>query len=549
MRLSTRLQKTLAVGLLAVVCVLGTASLAFGAEKVTKADQINFAYIGTAASGQVMLNIQIPESVKLPAEVTFNFPMQTKIAWAGEILGGETSKDPEVMVTKVKDGEKVNTYTATLTKAHVLQVEGEDSAPSKNLENGNVLGTIGYTPAVDVDSLVLSMEVPKTATVVKEGDMEAFGTGTAGTVYGFTIRNAKANQDQAVEVEYKSNAAPKQSGASGSTNTVIIVLVVLLVLAIMALIIIAASKRMNHNDQESTSGSFQKGKKGASANKAQNAQKNKAMRVETAEEANEDEDEDEDYEEDVIDNKPSKNTSASSKSVEKSGKMSTKQLMTIITIAVVVVGAAAIIIAGSFANRVSEVNGVYYKEFAQGDPCQQVHFVLTDEALSNPENAASDIFKVLGDASVEILKASLDPSQKTLTVEFCESKTNGPAIEKILEGNKYVGASDAVATGEPIVQENGSVSMYVTETQPCVYNTFELKNPEGDVADVTKSIFEATKAIPSMARMNYNPDTKIITFGFCEEQTNDADIEKALKAAKFDVKLSQKAEKPAGTTE
>ena len=541
MRISTRMQKTLVVGLLAVVCVLFSATNAFAVEKVTKVKSVSYAYLGTGADSQVMLNIQIPDSVKLPAELEFNFPMGTTISWAGEILGGNTSNDPQVEVTKVSGDKDVDRYKVTLTKSHTFQAEGSKEPESSQSKDGVIVLKVGYKPATPTDAMTLGAELPKTAKVTQANGLTSLGTGSSGTVYGYTLPSVKAGEGQYVEIGYTSTAAQKQKGSTGS-NTLVIALVVALVIVVMALIIFAASKKASSAKPEDRSR-----KPGNPSKKViEGSDSSKALQSSSLENnLSDDEKLDTDS---IIQESAEGEASVNKEDSAHTGKLSVRTLTLIVTVGIISVAAVAIVFAGNMSNKISEVNGIYYKDFAQGDPCQKVDFELTDAALVNPKKAAGEIFETLGKADFQVLKASLDPAQKKLTVEFCESKTSGEKISALLSNNKYVGKSNAIAIGEAIVETDGSTSMYMTEVGPCVYDAFEVKNPSGDVADVVKRMFEAVKGVPSISRMNYNSDTKIATFGFCDEQAGDEDILKALEGSGFKVKLAQKAQAPQGTT-
>lgn len=525
MRISNRLYKTIFVGLLAVVCVLGSTVSAFAAEKVTKVSQISFAYLGSSTDGQLMLNITLPESTKLPAEVEFNFPMQTRIAWAGEILGGDSSKDPQIEATKVSGDSEMTRYKVTVTKSRVFQIEGSENPPMKNADADTIVETVGYKPATDTDSMILAAEIPKTGTIVQQNDIQSLGDGTVGVVYGYNVGATKANEGKSAEIAYKTTANAVQKGSTGN-NTLVVVLVVILVLAVMGLIIIAASMRAKQSQEGKSAPSKKVTKGSGSAAKPQNSSQKSAEKSEPVAQT--------------------KGGQEKSKDEEKTG-LKPKTLALIITAVVIVIAAIAIVVAGTASSKVSEVNGVYYKEFAQGDPCQEVHFEITDAAMSDSKKAANEVFDKLGNADFQILSASLDPAKKVLTVKFCESKATSAKIEELLKGDEYVGQSDAVALGEAIVEENGSVSMYYTEVAPCVLDTFKIAKLEGSVSEVSQKLYDATKAVPSMARMNYDPNTKVVTFGFCDEQAGDKDLEKALKDAGIKASLTQKATAPQTT--
>lgn len=265
MVVQNRVSKLALIGALMLLVSLMLAPSALGAQKVTNASQISFAYVGTGADTRAVLNITVPDSVKLPAELEFNFPISAQLQWSGEIMGGDTSKDIQVMPTKISGDEQVNRYKVTLTNSHIFQVEGSDEPFTAN-KDGVVVTTIGYKPATDADALVLGVEVPPTATVQQQEGLSDLGTGNTGQVYGYSLPNAKADKAQAVEVGYKSKGASSQAGATKS-NTLLITLVVALVLVVMALIVYAASQRARAQKPASAQKSKSSGKTGTSKKK------------------------------------------------------------------------------------------------------------------------------------------------------------------------------------------------------------------------------------------------------------------------------------------
>lgn len=245
MCISSNAKRVVVVGLLAMMSLLMSVTNAFAATNVTKVSQISFAYVGSGASTRIVLNVQLPEDTKLPATFQFNYPADTPLEWTGEVLGGDTSADPQVSVKKVGGDETVNTYEVTLEKGRTFQAEGTNPAPTETADNNITIATVGYKPATDADSLILGFEIPKTATVQQQDGLQDLGRGNSAEVYGYALTDVKAGKGLSVEVAYQSNAATStaQGGSSKGTSTILIVLVVVLVLVVIGILIYAASKR------------------------------------------------------------------------------------------------------------------------------------------------------------------------------------------------------------------------------------------------------------------------------------------------------------------
>lgn len=338
-----------------------------------------------------------------------------------------------------------------------------------------------------------------------------------GQVYGTTFSNVKAGAETKAEFQFANVLNETQAAATqgGSTSTLIIVLVVLLVVAFGVLIIIMAKGKASKSapsNSPKTGGNAHKSPSGST--KAQSARSN----------------------------------SSKSSSGAHNAKASNKKRINpafIITGVIAVLGIAGMLIAGSFSNKVTMVNGVYMKEFAQGDPCSSVSFSLTDEAIADPEKAADEIFTTIEDSSLIALKASLDPAANKLTVEFCESNETGANIEKVLQPTGLVGQSNALAIGQVIPQESGAFSIYATETAPCVTNIVAVDKPESDGTAYATKLFEAVKAVPSFTGLTWDPATKTVSFGYCDESANDDAFIAALKAAGISGKIKTPAAPPA----
>lgn len=513
MHIMRRLGLLLAVFLL----VVATASTAVAATKITNFASLSVGVIGSGSESVMIVTGTLPQEAQLPATVELAVPKGSAILWFGEVDTGESNGDFEID-KKVRTEGNWDIYTTTATKFKRVQVEVTPTQSYLNLDaNGAGLATLPYAPANDVGTLQLGVELPTTAKFTPKANYEDLGKGMTGQVYGTTFTNVKAGAESKAEFQFTNVLNEAQSAATkgGSTSTLIIVLVVLLVAALGVLIIIMAKGKASKS-----STAVNKKPSGGSSKSSSSTSKSQPARSNT-----------------------SKPASASSASPEKGKKRVNPAF--IITGVIAVVGIAGMLLAGTFSNKVTMVNGVYMKEFAQGDPCSSVSFTLTDKAIADPEKAADDIFTTIEDSSLIAMKASLDSATNKLTVEFCESNETGANIEKVLEPTGLVGESNAVAIGQVIPQESGAFSIYANETAPCVTNIISIDKPESDGAAQATKLFEAVKAVPSFTGLTWDPATKTVSFGYCDESANDDAFIAALKAAGISGKINTPAAPPA----
>lgn len=505
--------------------------------------------IGSGQESVMILSGTLPEGTTLPAKVRIAVPTGVTPMWMGEIADSEKGEDLVIQGTKVQ-GEGFDIYEATLTKFRTAQVEFSFAAPFAQNADGSYTGSISYTPADDVPQIKLGAEVPATAKLVPSAVIGDFGKGMAGQVYGQTFENVKAGAPVTVSISYNMITAPAGATAqkSKSSSTLLIVLIVGLVVAAGALIIVAANGR-------SASGSSQDddGYDDDDYMPARPAQSDDNFSFDDAA-----------FDDGAVDdgNRPSpRSTPATAKTTVKtqsnaksksgseptqdSSSKSSSKVPVIITAVIIVLGVAGAIFASSMSAKVTMVNGVYMKEFAPGDPCQKVTFELAPAAKTDLPKTADKLLKVLGESATPILRASLDSKTSILTVEFCESSTNSKAVEEILNPTGLVGDSSAVEIGVPITGADGVVTVHVTEVAPCVTDEFTIEGADASGAMFAAKLFEATKAIPSMAILSFDPKTNVASFGFCDEQASDDVVAKALEGANIKATLKSPQTKPA----
>lgn len=519
----TAMRKKLGATLmLALVLVFSLVGTALAAELPKEAKQVDFSYFGTGQDTQALISVTLDDSVKLPAKVRFNFPLGATPGWVGEILGGDASKDPTVEFKKVDSNATYDVYEATLTKSHTLQAEGSAMPQKENATDGSVVISVSYAPAMAAKAMTLSTEIPKTAQIVQQEGVTSFGTGNDGSIYGVSAGAVKANEGKTAQIAYKTGATTNtaQGQKDGSNNTLIIILVVAVVVLIIGLLGYLLIQRMNKGDKGGPQGGS-KGGKGSTKNKGavakgkrpEPAKQDKAKGAKLQKAVAQDECD-----------------AVESDSGAKRGGLKPKTIAVIITVAVALIGGTAIIIAGTADKAIAEVDGVYMKEFAQGDPCQKVTLTISEEAAKGGEKTAEELFDKLENAGFEVLKGKLDPKNRTLLVEFCESKTTGQNVTALFKGDDRIIGSSALETGKVLEKNDGSFDYFITETAPCAADSFTVALDGTDEA-ITEKIAAAVKDVPTMARLNYVPEAKLVTFGFCNEQANDDVIAKALKAA------------------
>lgn len=199
----------------AIFTVLASPTLAIAAEGPWKSVDLRLI---SAQSGQPVLLVagQLPASTPLPAKVTLAIPAGTTIEWAGEILGGDPSKDPSVKYT-VKTGRESDLVAFTLTTSRIGQVEV--SVPGGYSANGGTSrATIAWAAPFDIPSVSLFALLPSGATVTSGtagGKKTTIGTDTW---YQRDIKRVSKGDRLKLEVDFTGGTA-RGTASAGPTQS------------------------------------------------------------------------------------------------------------------------------------------------------------------------------------------------------------------------------------------------------------------------------------------------------------------------------------------
>lgn len=489
---------------------------AFAQTGALVADSTQFAFIGSEIGNMGMLRVVLPNDTPLPATVEVSVPKRHSINWFGEITGDDPSKDPAIEYELAESRGEFDIYKATLNKAPVVQVEFSAAMPVKNDSEGNALIKYEYAPALETRQLILAAEVPANAHIL-DTSLESIGKGYTGNVFGRIYQNVAANETKALEVGYMATSASTAApGAASQTNeTAIVIIVVAGIVLIGAVIMLLASNRAKKNAPVDGSATKVTSKKPAAKAPA---------------------------------SAPSQKTSSAKTDTQSGAKkvgLSPRALLLIITLIIAIIAIVAMAFSGMNQSAGTKVGETYFREFAQGDPCANATFELSEEAKSDPAKYSKQLFDIMQNADFQILSASFDPVAGTLLVNFCESKASEQMIDDLLRPTNLIGRLNTVPLGIPITNpENGHVTYYFSKTAPCVLNAYKIESPvaEGEEEAFVEKLALAVRNIPSTTIIYYAPQENIVEFGYCEEQANDEAFTQALKDNGVEAVLIRDAE-------
>lgn len=492
-----RVSKLIAPLSIMIVFMLLLSVTSVFAAPLEKAKQTQFSYIGGGMDTVGMLRVVLPEGTPLPVDVKVAVPTGSAIAWAGEIMGDDPKGDITATYSLLETKGIYDYYIMNVKKSAVAQIEFSGRPVTSNTPDGNAQLALEYAPALPTDELTIAVEVPVTATVQNQ-DAVPLGKGMSGQVYGKTFNNVAADASNQLAVVYKAQTAEEAGRKAGNTgeNDIYLIVGILGGLALIGgIIIVAATKR----------------KKVSTVSTVPSAAQLKKVKMKAA--------------------TPTSAPKAASSSTAAAPKKSAKKMAGIVTAAIVVIGLAGFAIAASLNTSTTKLGNTYFREFAQGEPCAEANFGLTEAALANPEKSADELFDTMEKADFEILSATLDPDNKLLNVKFCESKTDENRINDLIEPSGMVVLQSLplyTATPGP----EGTIDYYFSKTGPCAITVIAVGGdlPADDNEKVAR-VGESLKAVPSMALLRYNPAVGTFEVGFCDEQTNDNEIVAAITAA------------------
>ena len=206
--------RRLVLGLAVVALMLASPALALAANASWRSVDLTLVQ---GQSGQPTLLVfgQLPADATLPANVSLAVPVGAKVGWAGEILGGDPSKDPSVKYT-VKTGKAYDLVGFALTTSRKAQVEV--GVPASVVAKGaSTQATIDVVAPVGMPSSTLLIQLPTGATVTSKAAGATVVTDATGTWYKRVITGISKGDRLKLTVAY-TGGTPVGAGATSPVS-------------------------------------------------------------------------------------------------------------------------------------------------------------------------------------------------------------------------------------------------------------------------------------------------------------------------------------------
>jgi len=386
--------------------------------------------VGSSSDGSILIVAGVlPESTKLPATVELAAPSGSQIQWAGEILGGDVSADPEVTTTKSqRDGQDI--YTFTLTKSRNAQLEVMAQSPI--MVNGDTYTVQFSQPAwTDVPSAGVAIQIPVSARLTEPA------TSTAGLAAGPTgfqyyqqeFTDVKKGDPLAVSFSYTIPVTdPGAATAGGGSGVIVPLILVAIAVALGVGLVIGVRRKLNGG-------------------------------------ADFEEYDDEEDDAPVAPAKPQATKAAPKRAVkevvieepEPAAKPRTN-IALIGTLVIIALAVGAGVIAASQGNQAKSVGTSISKTFAGGEACTSSTIPLAIPENVDPAVAAEQIFAALTPVP-SVTKATIDLTTSSINVGYCESEANEGMVRDAIAPTGFVAAGSAIA---PSGDASGAVDASTT---------------------------------------------------------------------------------------
>jgi LPXTG-motif cell wall-anchored protein len=197
----------------------------------------------------VIADVQLSPSVKLPARVRIPIPKGATVQWAGEILGGDPSADPERTFVVVKGAGGGSYAEFTLQKARRGQIDC--SGIQLKTEGEQVSFTSSWVQSTETTAVLLTVRLPAgvsrvTISPKPEGSPQTNMQGES--LYALPLLSLPVGQKQDVSVSYSTNPSGTAPATGSSRTAILVVLGVLLVGAVGVLAFAITRQRRNAED-------------------------------------------------------------------------------------------------------------------------------------------------------------------------------------------------------------------------------------------------------------------------------------------------------------
>jgi len=205
-------------------------------------------------SGTILLVAgQLPPDTKLPAQMELAVPRGAQLQWAGELLGGDASADPEAEYTKRTEGDS-DIYTLTLKQAPQAQIEVIAPGLVTRTATGGQ-GELKWTPIADVDAARISFRIPVSAKITTPAEgAELFPQQGGYSFYSRELTDVKKGEPVLFAFAYEVGAPAAGGGAQGTNNQVVPILLLAAVIAFGAVVVVAIRRKMAAKQGEYTDG-------------------------------------------------------------------------------------------------------------------------------------------------------------------------------------------------------------------------------------------------------------------------------------------------------
>jgi len=481
-------------------------ALVAGAAPLTKVGEMR-ASVGMMNNHPVFISsVAIPEEVSLPTQVKIAVPQGARMDWVGEVAGGDISLDPTSNYEKVETSNGFDIYLIDVVSHRIAQVEASLTAPYM-VSTGENEGQIEFTyiPAVDTEMLLLAAESPPNVLDFdKFAGYEIFATGqSGGMIIGQSFEEAKAGEEYSVAYGFTTQdaaAAAARNTSTGDTLKAILIVLGLILAVIIGSLAVIVRRQKTQGGAPNAAGRSAHPPRALTTGKKAPAKSN-------------------------VSRTPKKSSGAM--------KWNSPQLLMVILVAVVAIGLLAWTSSRN-ANTITENNGIYSQIFATGEPCANVVFTLTDEAMKNPGATAKELFRYIRDSDVYILGATLDANQGTVVVDYCASNLDEYTIVDFLGQTKWVSGNNVPAQkalGTPVTMDDGTIALFFAQHPPCEMIEFTLESPGVDTVALIKQLASAVKGVPSVTGVAFDPATGVASLGFCIDQASVDDFADALEKA------------------
>ena len=410
---------------LAFSLIISLALPAFAAEKPIAWESVDVTLHSEGTSSVLLISGKLPDSVKLPATVQLSAPAGGELQWAGELIGEDPSKDPEVEY-EVTKGDVSDVYTFTLTQARLGQIE-VIHPPVLRFDGTGYAANIAWTPPTDVGELRLNVLVPANGQVsqLAEG-LKAEPAPDGQSYVRKSITDAKAGEPVDLAVNYTLVAAqPGAAGPQGSSNFAFILIAILFgAFAVVAFMAVRGKTRARatYADDEYV----------ADEDEADAPEAAEAPGAAAVVSATDDED----------DSEPGEPVRRKN------------MLVPVIVIAAIVFGGAYAVSAGS--KGVSQ-GGVISMTFATGDACTESAYALQAPGGADLAKDANDVLGTLRTVA-GVNYANLDVAKNSVSVGYCDSSADPNQILAALQSSGYgvtptgTGPAGAPPAGAPAAQ-------------------------------------------------------------------------------------------------